>query len=401
MPEKIKTVLSRIVKVIRIIVKSSFVQSTISMIMIASCILLGGFLAVYENKTNASIIANEYFQCYLRNDFKAMYDYIDVDESEYVNYDSFKYKMKNEKTQITFENYTVSKPVKKNGVTTVKVSYINGLNDKEEELLINLVSRRKKKFQIFPTWKVMIDDQIIKNVEIKVPHGQSFLFDSKEMTGVKETTETDDEGNEGTFDVYKIDRLFMGNHDIHIESRFTEGSTMENILKSNAKVVIEDSLSTLKNDTKEKAIDLADEMVLTFFDKVQNKNKTYKSLRKYFHKDSYKALKESFAKVRKILYKEKLESDIDGSLYVITSLNVSDLQAEIKDFDSQGNINVYCTCLFDFKAESDISGDNTYYSSYVSEYEGSYKSRFRLTMKYDEESENFIITDIGLRDKKQ
>jgi hypothetical protein len=70
------------------------------MIVIASCILLGGFIAIYENKSNAKIVANEYFQCYLRNDFKKMYEYVDVDEDEFIYvYDKKANTLKNKETK--------------------------------------------------------------------------------------------------------------------------------------------------------------------------------------------------------------------------------------------------------------------------------------------------------------
>ena len=131
------------IKVIKKIYKSSFVQSTFNMIVIASCILLGGFIAIYENKSNAKIVANEYFQCYLRNDFKKMYEYVDVDEDEFINLESFKNKLKNEKKQVAFTDYTVSKAKKDGKERIVTVSYVNGYNDKKEYKKIKMILFQK------------------------------------------------------------------------------------------------------------------------------------------------------------------------------------------------------------------------------------------------------------------
>gem|GEM_PF-3279228 len=397
---KIKEFFKTLYVVTKRIIKSSFVQSTISMLMIVSCILLGGFLAIYENRTNASIIANEYFQCYLRSDFKTMYSYLDIKESDFVNYKTFKHKLKNEKTQITFEDYTVNKPVKKDGVTRVTVSYTNGYTNEDEEFVINLVARRTKAFQVFPDWKVKVDDWIIEDAQISVPSGSTLLFDSYEMSDCKTETIKNEDGTETDVDVYKVSRLFLGSHDFHIDTPFTEGSIIKDIKNSGEKVEIDSSLETLKADYNDKASEVSNEMILTFYDKAKNRNKTYKSMRKYFDKSSYDELKKAFEKIKKILFKEKLESDIDGSRYEITSLNVTDLIPEIKNFNSKGEVSITCTCTFEYTAKADATEDNTYFSSYVSEYSGVYNSRFRLNLKYDEVKETYIITGIKLKDTK-
>lgn len=381
------------IKVIKKIYKSSFVQSTFNMIVIASCILLGGFIAIYENKSNAKIVANEYFQCYLRNDFKKMYEYVDVDEDEFINLESFKNKLKNEKKQVAFTDYTVSKAKKDGKERIVTVSYVNGYNDKKEEYIIKL---KKQSFAgLFPKWKVIIDDQIVKNGVVSVPNGEELTFDGHVLKPSETVTKTNDDGTESKVDVYKFDRLFAGLHEFYTKSEFTEMSCKKRIKKDNADINLKDGFRTLKKEYRESVEKDINEMVVSFFNAEKDKEK-YTVLKPFFEDSADENLKKEYKKIKKILFQKDVESDIDSSLYQIDSFDLSDIKVYARNYSSKGSIDIIARCSFSFEAKSDSSGDNTYYSSYVSSYSGDYDVDFNLVTNYNKDSKKFIIKDINL-----
>lgn len=381
-------------KIMRAIAKSSLLQSSLRMFIIAACIILGGFIAIYENRSNAKIVAREYFQCYLRNDFKEMYKYVDVDETDNVNYESFKKKLKNEKTQVTFADYTVSKAVKKKGISVVTVSYTNGYTNKKEKLEIKLLKKRVAG-SIFPRWKVVLDDWILSDVKIKTVSGESFTFDGKKLTPKESVSEKDSNGNEVKYDVYKLDKIFSGTHDIYLESTFTECSVRKNIKKSNEELNLKGESRTLKDEYNQSLGKDIDEMVVAFFNAQKDKS-GYKVLDRYFAKETMDALKKEYKKVKKILYKKDFETDIDSSLYVINSFDLSDVKVHIINFSSKGEMGLIARCSYSFSAKSDTSKDDLNFSSYVSEYEGKYDCDFNLRVKYDETSKKYIVTGIEI-----
>lgn len=369
------------------------------MMIIASCIILGGFIAIYENRSNAKIVAREYFQCYLRSDFKEMYKYVDVEESDTINYDTFKKKLKNEKTQVTFADYIVSKAVKKKGLSIVTVSYTNGYTNKKEKLEIKLVKKRVSN-SVFPKWKVVIDDWIVNDVKIKTVNGENFTFDGKKLTASDVETVKDDKGNETKYDVYKIDRLFSGVHDCYLESTYTECSCRKKIEKDKFELNLKSESRLLKNEYSQSLGKDVNELVVAFFNAQKDKS-SYKVLNGYFTDDAIDGLKKEYKKVKKILYKKDYETDIDSSLYVINSFDLSDVKTHIINFSSKGELGLIAKCSYIFSAKSDTSKDNLNFSSYVSEYDGSYDCEFNLRVKYDEKSKKYVVKQIEITNNKK
>ena len=383
----------------RAIAKSSLLQSSIRMLIIAACIILGGFIAIYENRSNAKIVAREYFQCYLRSDFKEMYKYVDIEETDNVNYEMFKKKLKNEKTQVTFTDYTVSKAVKKKGFSLVTVSYTNGYTDKKEKLNIKLVKKRVAN-SIFPKWKVLLDDSIVENVEFKTVSGENFMLDGKKLTPKDSVTEKDDSGNEIKYDVYKIDKIFSGMHDCYLDSTYTESTFKKKIEKDGETIDLKNESRTLKDEYYQGLEKDINDFVVAFFN-AQKDKAGYKAVSGYFSEGAQQALKSEYKKVRKILYKKDFETDIDSSLYVINSFDLSDVKTHIINFNSKGELGLIARCSYSFSVKSDTSKDDLNFSSYVSEYEGSYDCDFNLRMQYDENSKKYIVTSIEITNNEK
>lgn len=369
------------------------------MFIIAACIILGGFIAIYENRSNAKIIAKEYFQCYLRSDFKEMYKYVDIEETDNVNYEMFKKKLKNEKTQVTFTDYTVSKAVKKKGFSLVTVSYTNGYTNKKEKLSIKLVKKRVAN-SIFPKWKVLLDDSIVENVEFKTVSGENFMLDGKKLTPKDSVTEKDDSGNEIKYDIYKIDKIFSGAHDCYVDSTYTESIFKKKIEKDGEIIDLKNESRTLKDEYNQGLEKDINDFIVAFFNAQKDKS-GYKSVSGYFSDGAQQALKNEYKKVRKILYKKDFETDIDSSLYVIDSFDLSDVKTHIINFNSKGELGLIARCSYSFSVKSDTSKDDLNFSSYVSEYEGSYDCDFNLRVQYDENNKKYIVTSIEITNNEK
>jgi hypothetical protein len=376
---------------IKKVIKSSFFQNTVGMLIVAACILLGAFLAIYENKTNAGIVANEYFECYLRNDFEGMYKYVDVQESEFVDYDAFAYKLEVEKPQGSLTDYTISKPKKKGNKATVTVKYTNSFSGEEEKFVITLVKTRESITDLIPEWRVNIDDWIVNDVEISIPEGATLLVDGNA---------TDNEGTQTEDKTYfSIDRMLSGDHDFYVETTLGEGTQTDNISKDGTNIDISTDIVTLKSEYSEELYDNADEVIMALFEAAKDRDKSYKAVKSYFTKAGREDLKKAFSKIRKILFLNDVEEDIDSSLYEITDLVVADMTKSVNSFNENGDIVIKVKFEFDFTAQSNTSEDAIYYSSYVSEYSGTYLSTVKLYYSYKDG--DWKLTDISIKNKEQ
>lgn len=179
---------------------------------------IGIGLAFGEKAGDPLTFAKKYFDSYATQNWKTMYDMIDVKESAFVNYKSFEQKMVSEKVYGGYSDYEFGETKEIDGKTHIVVTYVRASNQEQGELDIVLEKQSKKTFLFFSTWKVNIDDWIIDESKVTVPSGITIEFDSNDISGY------DKQENENT-ETYSLGRVFVGEHNYTIKSAYIDSTT--------------------------------------------------------------------------------------------------------------------------------------------------------------------------------
>lgn len=174
------------------------------------------FVAYTKIKEYASpeTVAKSYFIAAMAGDVKEAYDYIDVDESEFVNEDYFG-KLLEDIGNRNVYNYKVdnmdeSETDEEGGRgfhKTVVITYRLKEDTTDYVFYVELDKSSSKKYFVFDDWKVNIGDYIRKDVEIYAKQGSKVMIDGKELSQeyIAETAEENDR--------FVIPKMFFGTYE--------------------------------------------------------------------------------------------------------------------------------------------------------------------------------------------
>lgn len=210
---KIKKVNSTEAKIFLKRNKKSVVFFALILFIVVTFFVTGNVLS------NPQRIVKKYFDSYSTKDFDTMYSLIDVNESEFINSETFSKLM--EETSVigsaNVTNYKISTNLNSGSIIkNYDVMYVldNGSSSSVE---VNLVKTNKRILFFFSTYKVMLPEGMIHyNYKIEVPSGFNVELDDKPLQNAEEN---------GEVSTFVIDTMFNGNHSIKISSPITKDYT--------------------------------------------------------------------------------------------------------------------------------------------------------------------------------
>lgn len=343
---------------------------------------------ILNNMTKPTTIAEKFFNATMSYDAEAMYEYLDVKESEFTTKEVFKKiidSSKDEDDVPTVVNYTVGKsiPATDKLSTTVTITYMLKNSDKSNTLDVKLIKDKNKKWLIFDNWKVNVSGfDIVDDYEIKVMKGSKVKVEGVEVSSKYLNKKESD----GSFDVYTMPAMFETTYnivvtlpigvDIEDKMRVSEGNSYTYSL----------SLDNLTDEVKTKIQDSVKSSLQTLYDGAKDK-KSFDDIKASFeYKDAdLSELKEEY---------EKLTNNISSSI-TLTSITFSDVKLSRVNINSEGNLYVstkvsysysltyqsgeetktndskdtdYVYLTFDYADDTfkliDVSSLNTYFSKY-------------------------------------
>lgn len=327
--------------------KSKIITATITIIVI----LLIAVYFILHSMTKPETIAEKFFNATMSYDADAMYEYLDVSESEFTSKKMFRKIVKNElngEEAPRVVNYKVEKPVKSSDglSTTVTITYVLSNSSESNTAKIKLVKDKKKKWLLFDNWKINISDfETVKDYNIEVMKGSIVTIE-----GVKVDSKYLDkkESNEST-DVYSIPIMFATDYNIVVELPI--GIKIEDTMSVNTYSSYKYRLS-IDNLTSEMRTNLQDTVkrhLQTIYDGVKDK-KSFEDIKSNFeYKDS------DLTDIKEVY--EELLDDMDSST-VLTSITFKKITLNNINVDDDGYLEVYVKATYDY-AVSYQSGDET------------------------------------------
>lgn len=217
-------------------------NNKIKIIIIAVAIVLVAAYLFVNSILKPEKIAEGYFEALVNYDSDKVYEYLDVDSSEFTTKKIFKQLTNvdedSEKEKVEIVNYNIDKIEKSTDGMSVTITFkylLEGQKD-SNTYAVNLVKSKDKKWLLFDNWKINVNDyKIVKKYEFKMPEGSEFKLQGIKVDK-KYLKETED-----NIDTYVIPELFNLNYDIEVV--MPNGITVEDSVK-----IIENNNYSLKFD---------------------------------------------------------------------------------------------------------------------------------------------------------
>lgn len=359
-------------------------KSITKYIIISVVVFLVGAYLLIDNMFSPTKIAEGYFNAVINLDADKLYEYLDIEESEFTSKKIFKGIInsdENSKTEII--NYSVDKVEKSSdGLSaSVVIKYVLKDSKDSKTLKVDLVKSKTKKLLLFDNWKVKTGDySIIKDYKFNLPTGSKLTIEGQNVDEkyIKESEEG--------IDTYVIPELFGTNYNIKVElmgleiedkvkinsySNYNLDFSEDNISESGKEKlqkVIKSSLENLYNGAKDKKT--WDEVKANFEytnGDVSKIEKAYNSLLSSFSSSSSTLNSITFTKIE--LSGASLNKK--GQLYLSVKATY-DFSVSYKSGDetktNESNDYDYMYLTFDYSDNAfklvDATSLNTYFSRY-------------------------------------
>lgn len=196
-------------------------------------------------------IAEKYFESLVDSDYDKMFDYVMVNESDFIDEERFVKYMENVNPlgnkQIL--NYSMGEPYATGEMVTVcTVSYLLEGSIYENEMEIPLMKQSKKTMLFFDSYKVGLENILSTNFTVTAPEGLKVEIDGIEVKG-----QPTDEG----YAAYVVDRFFDGEYTIKITGDLIEEFTDKIYMSTNDSyyasglVLNQNTVTALQNKAQE------------------------------------------------------------------------------------------------------------------------------------------------------
>lgn len=185
--------------------KSFIKQLLISILYLIIFAAIGVFLAYNSIYGNPDRTVSRVLENYAGNNWGQLYSLSNIQESDFVNVNTFVNAMSNKFTDVDLSTIKQQEVTYEGEDALIKVSYIK--NDTTISDTLRLIKTEEKTQIFFPVWKLNLDDYIITDVTIKAPYGYSVTLDGIDITQCDRYYIPQENMVE-----YYIDRIFSGTH---------------------------------------------------------------------------------------------------------------------------------------------------------------------------------------------
>lgn len=347
-------------------------------------ILIGTYIFL-NSITSPKKIAEGYFEAVIDMNTDKIYDYINIEDSEFTTKEKFKEALGDSiDSDLKIVNYNVGKVEFSADKlsASVTISYVEKDTNTTESITIQLVKEKKKKWLFFDNWKVSSGSSTtVSNFEFRLPKGSELKIEDT-IVSSKYLDKDDD-----TLDTYVIPTMFATDYTVKIKlpmgidveeevsigyySYYTVNLSEDNIsdeIKTNLVSISKKALENLYNNAKENKS--WDDVKSTF----ESKDLDTSSL-----ESSYKSLISSLnyysTKLSTISFTDIELNDISISEEGYLTLSIKATYDYTVSYDSGGETKTnssndydYMYLTFDYQDEEYKLVDATSLSTYFSRY---------------------------------
>ncbi len=359
----------------------------------ASLIVVVALLTTFtiiSNKLSPKSIAKDYFLAVVNVNTDKLYQYMDIEKTEFTSKDMFEQLAKrelNEDNKKKISNYKIGKVEKnENGLTaTVTITYVIEGDDEPETVRVGLVKQKSKKYFFFDDWRISNNMSVMdttKDYKIKVLKNSTVTIEGVAVD--KKYIDTD--ASNESYDVYKMPTMFTEGYQMKIalplgfevedtlyvsnysSSGYTFSLNEEKLPEDTKKQLIETTkkgLQTLYNGAKDQKSfdDIKSEFEYEGAD-LSNLKKTYESLSKSLSNSDLSAIEFTEIELDSFTTTDKgFRAYIDTD-YKYTVSYTSGSEAKTHDSKSSDSMTIYYAYHDNAFKITDAGSLVTYFSRY-------------------------------------
>lgn len=323
-------------------------KTMITYIIVGVVILLIAAYLFISNMFSPKKVAEGFFNAVVSLDANMLYDYIDVEDSEFTTKKMFEKVMSNSnKKKVEIVNYTVEKPIisKDKLSATVKISYVSKDNKNTQTATVKLIKNKNNKLLLFDNWKVNTDGySVIKDFEFQLPKDSVLEVEGKKVDK-KYIKETDED-----LDIYVMPYMFSTGYNVKVTLPI--GIEIEDIVEVNSYSDYDVDLSedNLSDEMKKTLKDVSKTALENIYNNAKDK-KTWDEVKSTFEykNGDLKDVKESY---------ESLVSSLTSSSSTLTNISFTKIDLNRVSLTDEGYLYLSVKATYDFTV-SYQSGDET------------------------------------------
>lgn len=308
--------------------KLSKTKKVIGGVILILLIALFAIYTIISNQLSPKTIAKNYFLAVVNKDVDAIYEYMDIETSDFANKEMFlkifddRY---DDEDATKLSNYRVGKVnMSKDGLTaTVTISYVEDGDNDTDTAEITLVKQKSKKYLLFDNWcisKSLYPVQVVSNFEFKALKNSKVKIEGIEV----DSKYIDKKSSDETYDVYKMPAMFATEYDVVVT--LPMGFDIENTLRvseSNNKI----NISAFDEDN------LSDEMIKELEGLIKTGLQTLYNGAK--DKQDFKSISETFGDKKIDLSDlEDTYNSLKNSLSNVNLTNINFTEVTLNDFST-------------------------------------------------------------------
>lgn len=323
------------------------IVGVVAVIIISLCIYL-------STLTNPKNIAEKLFNATTNYDFDAIYEFLDVEKSDFTTKEMFINIMSKEaegSEKPVIVNYTVSNPIisADQMTATVTVTYLEKDSSNSSTFDVKLVKAKDKKWLFFDNWKVVMSGmEMAHDFEIQVAKGSKVTVEGIEIG----EQYLDKDSSTEQMDVYKMPAMFEAYYGISIELPMGIKKEDKMRVRDESYYKYRLSVSDLSDSDKSKFTSTAKSSLGTLYNGVKDQ-KSFDDIKSSFEYEGadLSDLKSDY---------EILVKNIGTSL---TSINFTDITLSDISVKSNGNIELYLKAKYNYTVTYESSGETKTHDS--------------------------------------
>ena len=189
--------------------KSTIIQlvSSLALLALAGCVGIG--LGLYKTNGTKKYIMEAY-DYYKENNWKALYNYAELTDDDFVNEYFFEELAKKKYGNVNKDTLKMGETKKEENKALVTLYYKDSSGNKVN-CDFTMIKKPTKRYKFFNEWKLDISNLIIKECKVVVPSGFDVYVDGVCLT--KDNTKMNSNSQTGMVE-YVIPQMFMGDHEI-------------------------------------------------------------------------------------------------------------------------------------------------------------------------------------------
>ncbi len=259
-------------------------QFTSSALILAVAGCIGIFAAYAKTEGSAKTYAKEYFKYFMTHSWSLMYRATDLEDSEYINEETFAVIMENIVPEHGSDKYKFVDRGSDGKYQLIDVVYRETGSKDMQTMTLRMKKKDEKRLFILNQWEVCMSDEMIHNCTVTVPEYVSVNFDGVDLA--KAPVKFNEGAGEKT---YTIDKTIGGMHSVKLSTygtiEVTEKFAWEN---SKSDYRIKSVEFPLSNETYDQCSNQAIDIIIGMYNGVLT-NGGCEAVKEFFTREDTKA----------------------------------------------------------------------------------------------------------------